>query len=180
MTFSPRLAEGLKVLPIILMIAVLYLGIRSCAAEVVKSPSEFSPVTLKRLEIKPSTLEVGATIELLDGLCNNADQTLNVQLYLGAQSVESPLGSQTVNLLTRVLADGTREEVTDTPEGRLNYALDPGCVFEEPIKAQLPARVTPGLWQLKARIVVNGPNGEVQNVTKTSNTFRVNSCGPEC
>lgn len=134
----------------------------------------FCPVTLEALEVSPTTLRVGDSITLTDGVCNSFDRPLNAQIYLGAETVGTPsLATRTIDLLTRQV--GTERVVaTDTPEGRVRRTLEANaCTVTEPISGPLPDSFSPGIWQLKAHLVVAGPEGQVQDLVRISEPFRV-------
>lgn len=112
---------------------------------------------------------------LLDGVCNNTGAPVAAQLYLGAQSEgSSTFSTITIDLLRKRDANGNVIPVTDTSEGRVSQVFEPGCTITEPLTAVVPASMPAGLtWRLKAHIIVTGPQGQMQNIIKTSNKFQV-------
>ena len=133
----------------------------------------FCPVRIERLELSDRTVQIGQTVILYDGICNDYDIPLNAQIYLGAETVGTPsLTSRTVDLLRRNIGD-QQVPVTDTPEGRIRRTLEPGCTATDPITGIIPPTFSVGKWQLKVHIVVTGPQGEIQELVKVSHTFEV-------
>lgn len=112
------------------------------------------------LSITPDVLYVGGRGTLSNGVCNDSDQTINVQLYLGAQRVGAdPLLAQTVDLAGR-----------DTPEGRLSRNIDPGCFGQEPFSDIVDVRLGPGRWKLNLNIYVGG---DPKPISRSSAVFEV-------
>lgn len=134
---------------------------------------QFCPVELLNLEVTPHQVRVGEIATLIDGLCNHSDQDVSTQLYLGAQSVTGTFTVRTIDLLTKQNEKGEIVAVTDTEEGRISRNLEPGCIRTEPIVAPVPAALTPGVWIIRAHIIVIGPLGRIQNIDETSNPFEV-------
>lgn len=103
------------------------------------------PVRIVQLDVAPRVITIGQPASLLNGICNDTSSTVNVQLYLGAQLDGDPLTAPVVDLVGK-----------DTPEGRVRRNLEPGCLGDEPITAEVDNRLTPGKWRLHLVVMVTG------------------------
>jgi hypothetical protein len=167
-----RLSKLLPHLIPVVLFAIAFLFVKECIGVLQQDP--FHPLRFIRLQVEPTELRVGDEATLLDGLCNESNETLTVEIYLGAQREgQSTFGTMPIDLLTRPAPDGSRIAVTDTPEGRLRQSLDPGCTAVDPIHRTVPPSLVPGVWRLRAHAIVQAPDGRVQDITIISDPFEV-------
>lgn len=139
---------------------------------------KFCPVTMNKLTLLNTqgddAFKVGDLVQLKDGLCNSYKGSLSIEVYLGAESsVGGSFNTRSIDLLYRDNGNGILTPAIDTPEGRIRRTLEPGCTITEPLTAPLPTTFTPGVWHLKAHVIATGPNGQIQDIVRVSNTFEV-------
>lgn len=119
-----------------------------------------NPIRIVNLDVEPDVVLIGGQGTLHNGICNESRQTVNVQMYLGAQRVGiDPLLAETIDLAGR-----------NTPEGRLSRNILPGCFGTEPFTDIVDPRLRPGRWVLN--LVVYVP-GYAKPVTSSSPVFEV-------
>jgi hypothetical protein len=119
-----------------------------------------APIRIVNLEVTPAVLTIGSQGTLSNGICNDSNRTINVQMYLGAQKVGvDPLLAQTVDLAGR-----------DTPEGRLSRNIEPGCFGTEPFTNIVDERLGPGRWKLNLNVYVGG---DPRPISRSSAVFEV-------
>lgn len=126
-------------------------------------------IRVERLHVEPRTLIVGQAALLYAGICNDSRETVTVQIYFGAENLDTPLLMPArVDLIQRV-DDRTGQLVTirDTAEERLRRTLTPGCHDNQPIQVDpVPPLLAAGRWRLILHVVTSA-----QDITVTSDPF---------
>lgn len=131
----------------------------SLGLEALQPEPDFEPIRILPLVIEPNVAEVGETVHLNNGVCNDSNDILEVQITLFAQEVtpDPIIMGRTVSLV-------------DPPRTR---AVLPGCFGEEGFDGPIPESLRNGTWRLVATIDVEGPNGEEQSAVGVSEPFMV-------
>lgn len=163
-------ASQLLPVALILFLAVGLVGYCTERQSVISStatltPPPYAPLTLTRFDLATTSVEFGAPLSLLNGVCISGNQPLIVEVWLGAQSESTDplIDSTSITLLG----------LADTPEGRERRTVLPGCSLQEPFVLDLPVNLSPATWRLQLHLVVRGPNNEMQNVVAVSEPFVV-------
>lgn len=126
------------------------------------------PIRLLEIGLLEKEVIVGGSATLINGICNDTEKPILVEIYLVAQkrAPDPALSSEVVALIER-------EPGTGIGRGRA-LGIDPGCHYQEPIPGSIPTSFTPGEWRLFLEATVRDSNLAVDyNTTEFSEYFRV-------
>lgn len=142
-------------LPSVIVLLIAATTIRIC--QVQNEQPLYEPLEVLNLRLEPDHVVEGSQVTLIDGICNNSDETITVAATLGAQEEGDPLVTRNVVVLMR------------------SFPMEQGCFGKDaPLSGPLSPMITAGRWHLYLQILVMGPqSGQIQRLSRVSNTFVV-------
>lgn len=126
------------------------------------------PLAKLNLEVIESQLTPGRAATLLNGLCNESDEPIIVEVYLAAQKQSSDplIDGETFPIVQRAAGSEQGRGATRT--------IEPGCIFSGPIPILVPIGIPTGRWRLFLEVVWRGDSSvELQRETAFSGYFEV-------
>lgn len=134
------------------------------------SEEDFEPITFTQPTILTNPVIIGQEVELHNGICNETDQQVRIEIWLALKS-ENPgvIGNQTLDIVG--------DQTHGFPEDLRPKGEEGDCIAETLIELVRPGTIPPGMWSLTGRIEVMGSQfnrpGEMQRINVHSNVFEV-------